>query len=179
MRPVDERVVESELQSVLAHFLNERRNEVALCSRSLHGAQVAVLGVPQSHTVVVLGSKHGVARSALLDEVEPCLRVVVLGCEAVALSHVLLVGQILVVERPALRHTIHSIDAVMDENTQLGVVEPLHSLVFLRLGLLRSGVLGYSARHGSRTEQRAQYAFHIHTCELLVFKLILFALSNL
>ena len=153
VRPVDERVVESELQSVLTHLLHERRNEVALGSRSLHGVQVAVLGVPQSHTIVVLGGEHGVACAALLDEVKPCLRVVVLGCEAVTLSHVLLVGQILVVERPTLRHTIHSIDAVMDENTQLSVVEPLHSLVRLLLCLLHGGVLGYSTRHGSRTEQ--------------------------
>ena len=73
VRPVDERVVESELQSVLAHFLNERSDDVALCSRSLYGVQIAVFCVPQSHAVMVLGGEYSILSATLLDKVYPSL----------------------------------------------------------------------------------------------------------
>ena len=76
MRPINERIIESELQTVLAHFLNEGSKKVALGSRSLHGVKVAVLRVPQRHTVMMLRSDDSITCTALLDKIKPSLGVV-------------------------------------------------------------------------------------------------------
>ena len=135
VRPIYQRIIQSEFKTMLAHLLHERRHDVALCGRGLHGVEVAILGIPQGHAIVVLCGENGIPGAALLNEVKPSLRIVVLGGEAIALAHILLVWQVLVVKRPALRNSIDRVYAIMNEDTQLGVVEPLHALVFLLLRL--------------------------------------------
>ena len=67
MRPVEQREVQSQPQSLSAHLLRKRREQVATRRRILPGAQFSRLGVPQRHAVVVLGRNDGVLRTALLN----------------------------------------------------------------------------------------------------------------
>ena len=146
MRPVEQRIVETELEPVAAHLFDKGGDEVTPGRCTLGGAQTASLGVPQRHTIVVLGGDDRVARATLLDQVYPCLGVVIGGSKSLALRHILVVGQILVKERPALRHAIDGIDTPVDEDTQLGIGKPLHVFFTLFYWLLRTHCLRHHAR---------------------------------
>ena len=126
MRPVQQGIVEPHFQSPLARFLDKRRQDVAAGRCLLRDAEIGGPGVPKGDAVVVFGRDNRVFRTALPDEVRPIGRVVLRGCEPVLLGHVLLVGKVFVVKGPAFGHAVHGIDSPMDEDAQLGAVEPGH-----------------------------------------------------
>ena len=128
MRPVEQREVQSQPQSLSAHLLRKRREQVATRRRILPGAQFSRLGVPQRHAVVVLGRNDGVLRTALLNQAHPLLRVPFRCREPFLLRHILVVWQPLVVKRPTLRNPSDGIDSPMDEDAELGFPEPFHPL---------------------------------------------------
>ncbi len=87
---------------------------------------MSICGRPHRHSIVVLGGDHRVLRTASLDQVSPRRRIVLARREASELLHVIFMGHLLVVEGPAFVHPVHAVDAPVDEDAQLGVLEPLH-----------------------------------------------------
>ena len=95
---------------------------------------------------MVLAGDYSVARATLLNQVNPFLGIIFACSEAFGLLHIFVVRQIIVEERPAFRHSAHSIDAPVDEHPKLGVAKPLHTLFVVFLTLSCDALLSYN-RH--------------------------------
>ena len=74
----------------------------------------------------MLGSNYSVACAGCCNQVRPSGRIIVTGRKPFGLGHVVLVGNLPVVEGPAFAHAVHGIDAPVNEDAKLGVFEPLH-----------------------------------------------------
>ena len=131
VRPVEQRVVESELKPLFADGFGKGGKHIASCCRCVSGGELGNFGVPQADTIVVFGGDDGILCAALLDECGPLLGVVGRGGESSALVHVVFVGDVVVIERPAFGDAIDGIDAPMNEYAEFGMVEPLHALCLL------------------------------------------------
>ena len=152
----------------LPYLVDKGGEDVASGGGALLHADVADLGIPKCHTVVVLRRDDGVFSTALLDEFHPCLGIVVLGCEPFALVHIFVIGKIAVVERPAFAHTFHGIDAPMDEHTELGLCKPFHAFGLLGFRLCLFAALRHhrqSADHG----RQGQHTHFFHSSFMVVF----------
>jgi len=119
MRPIQQGIIKAEMQALLTHLFHKRCYQVTSGRSALYGAQVSHFGIPQSHTVMVLGRDNRVLRSTLLYQIHPCLRVVLGSSESARLIHILIVWQVIIKERPAFGNSFDGIDSPMNENTQL------------------------------------------------------------
>ncbi|MBB5815153.1 hypothetical protein HNR72_006181 [Streptomyces collinus] len=116
--PVGVRVVEADLETLLAQGLGVAGDQVAA------HVQLAVRGVPQGDPVVVAAGEDGVPGPGPREEPRPVARVVAGGREPVELGHVPVVRDDVVVERPGLLDAVDGVDAPVHEDAELGVLEP-------------------------------------------------------
>jgi hypothetical protein len=156
IRPVDERVVQAHLEVLVPKRFDVRRDEIASRRGSVHYVEVGRLAVPQCHAVVMLGRQHRVAGSGAVDQFGPAPRLVALGRESVQLLHVVRVGDVSVVERPGLADAVDRVDPPVDEDAQLGLVEPAHPLGLVGCYFLRGCRSGYKATDQQRMDQGSQ-----------------------
>jgi hypothetical protein len=113
----------------------QRRKQIPAGRGSVHHIQIAVSGIPQGHPIVMLAGDNGIFGSTFGYDVGPIGRIVVVGGKTFELFHVIRVRDIAVEKRPGLIDTIHGINAPMDKNSQLGILEPLHFILTVKPGL--------------------------------------------
>ena len=130
--PVQERVVEPDLQPGLAGGLDVLGHEVAL-GGGLDAGEVAHLAVEQAEAVVVAGGQHHVLRARppwrapAQASASNLLRV-----ELIGQLGVFLVGDVLHEHHP-LAPRRDRVQPPVDEHPEPGLVEPLHSLFVSQL----------------------------------------------
>lgn len=122
--PVGVRVVEADFEVPRAQRVDESGDEIAACRCVPDDVEIAVVRIPQGDAVVVPGGEHRVLRADAGEQLGPGVRVVARRGEAVELFHVLLVRHLAGVEGPGLGRSAHGVDAVVDEDAQLGVGKP-------------------------------------------------------
>ncbi len=166
--PVHDRVVDAELQALLAAFVGQRLQQALAVRRSVHHVVVGRLGVEQAEAVVVLGGDDDVLDSGFLGKANPFGRIVLDGIE--------LLGQLLVLGHRDVRAVHdpladaadglalpraggHGVQAPMDEHAEAGVAPPLHPGIAL-LGRLPIplGFLRRSQGRGDRQPSQQQNA---------------------
>ena len=122
--PVHVAVVEVKLQSVLSARLGQGLHHVASVRRGLDDVVGACLGLPHGEAVVVAAGEGDVLCSGLLEELHPFACIEPGGTEASGELGVLVAVDAAVVHHP-LSVGQHGIDAPMDEDAKLAVLEVL------------------------------------------------------
>ena len=118
--PVNQGVIEPQLNALLAHLFGKRRQDIPSGRRGVDRAEIARLGIPKRESVVMLGGNDGVLRPTFLNQLRPISRVIVGGGEGIFLFHIVLQRNRLIMERPAFGGLALGINAPMDKNAQFG-----------------------------------------------------------
>ena len=184
--PVHDRMVDAELQPLLAAFRGKRFQQVLLVRRSVDDVPIGCLGVEQAEPVVVLRRDDDVLHPGIFGDADPLGRVV--------LDRVELLGKLFVLgDRnvgpvhdpfPDARNLLalprprrNGVKPPMDEHAEPRFPPPLHPGVALGLRLriprlLRSRAAGrQTPRHRQRQHQPGNNRSPIHR-RLLVFELL-------
>ena len=135
MAPVQVRVVEAGFEAASAQRRAEGSHQITTGRGVAHRRQ-ALGGVPQRHSVMVLGGQHRIARPGLSEKRGPRVWIVFAGIEDMTLGHVVIVtdkvawitvasgGVTVLEERPGGIVLAHRPDAPVDENSEAGAGEP-------------------------------------------------------
>ncbi len=124
MRPVKMAKVEADFEAFLPKGCHIGGDEVSCGRGGLYGVEVAGRSIPQSEAVMVLCGEHGVAGTSSLEEGCPRLWVVFGGGEAVALGHVVFMGNLPKEKGPRLACGLYGVNAPVNEDAKFGVFEP-------------------------------------------------------
>ena len=110
----------------------------------------------------MLGRNNGITCPTFFYQIHPSLRIIFWGSETIFLTHIFLIGQILIKKRPAFGYSFHRINTPMNKNAQLGICKPLHPFFLLRiyLFLLRCLSPNWSPQKSEQKQRCKQLIFH-------------------
>ena len=144
--PVELRVIEEELDALLAAFVGQRLQHVLVVRRALDDVVVAHLGIPHREAVVMLAGDRDVLHARGLHHATHSAALNFVGLKWGGKFLVLGNGDLLVVHHP-LAVTEHAVDAPMDEQAETRLLEPGAGGQVARrrcVALLGGGCLGCS-----------------------------------
>ena len=121
--PVNQRVIEADLQPRLPERLHPRPQQIAP-RRRIRRFVVGELAVPEAEAVVVLARDDRVFHAGTLGGRGPLVRVVEVGVEVIEVRLVVLVGDLLALFHPLVARR-HRVDAPVSEQAEPIMNEPL------------------------------------------------------
>ena len=147
MMPVHIRVVDAQLQSLLAALTRQFFQRIAMPGTRLHDAVVGQFGVEQAEAVVVLGREDHVLHPGSLRKLCPCTREARLRFELPGKLLVLLKRNCLCLHCPFMTAVL-AVGTEMNEHSELCRVPPLHAAELIGRGGNGIGVALACGRRG-------------------------------
>ena len=126
MVPVEQRIIEEELDILIATRIRQRLQRVLAIGRGVDDVVVGQLGVEHAEAVVVLARDGDVPRPADLASLTQASASNLVGLKRGGSLAYSRIGQLVVVHHP-LALAQQGVDAPVDEEAELGILEPLPS----------------------------------------------------
>ena len=146
--PIQLRVIKEQLHALPMAFVRQHLEHVLVIRRAVYDVPIALLGAPHREPVVMLAGDGDIFHPGVFRHRNPFGRVELGGIELRRQFFIIRHGDLFVVHHP-FAAAENAVDAPMDKESELVVLEPL-----ARFQILRSGLV--VLRHGGRPQKHQQ-----------------------